>query len=577
MKKNNNALSPVISAILALLIVASTTGSILLWGIPYIESTNNRAIREDVGRQFDLIQNAVSYLARSTPGSVRINTLTATNGYVYVDDESDRVMIMYSYDEGYSFTVSGFDTCFLAGTKVLMADGSYKNIEDIDIGDLVLSYAKKTMEIMSCRVANVFRHLPEEMTDYYLVINNNLKVTPNHRFYSNGGWVCAGDLKIGDRLFCREQNMVYLTYSIEKVYKRETSFDLEVERCHNYFVSVVDGVDVLVHNSDEINVKYPGYGYHWKRGTTQTIEWIPEVSGTATITLERYGRDPTIIAPSYDITLGSYNWYIPLNQEIGDYTYRINISIIGTPSIYGLSSNFSIADIHEGIIYHETIPVAGGEGLISCSSGDSFTLDMITTQTTDRVEVYWLDYGKELEPPWTFDGAVCIDLYDGDYGFECFGSIWLLDSESLTYEPIIGGGDYKITLENGGIINSELGGSIVGSAPSIFEGTGIFSMQIIQMVASQPFLSTGGSGGFKIRVKNSLYMNNVREMDQVYNLRLQFYGDNAETWLDYFKDNYHFEETPDSNTLFYTPSDPLECPDGVWFTFSHSAVEISTI
>jgi len=576
MKKNNNALSPVISAILALLIVASTTGSILLWGIPYIESTNNRAIREDVGRQFDLIQNAVSYLARSTPGSVRINTLTATNGYVYVDDESDRVMIMYSYDEGYSFTVSGFDTCFLAGTRVLMADGSYKNIEDIDIGDLVLSYAKKTMEIMSCRVANVFRHLPEEMTDYYLVINNNLKVTPNHRFYSNGGWVCAGDLKIGDRLFCREQNMVYLTYSIEKVYKRETSFDLEVERCHNYFVSVVDGVDVLVHNSDAINVKSPGYGYHWKRGTTQTIEWTYNgaTAETVTIKLERYDRLTEDIG-TYDMPgSGSYqlNWNILLNQEVGNYTYQINISVTDTPSIYSLSSNFSIADIHEGIIYHETIPVAGGEGLISCSSGDSFTLDMITEQT-DRVEVYWFDYGKELEPPWTFDGAVCIDLYSASYGFECFGSIWLLDSESLTYEPATGGG-YKITIENGGIINSELGGSIVESAPSIFEGNGIFSMQIIQMVASQPFLSTGGSGGFKIRTKNYLYMNSVREMDQAYNLRLQFYGDNAKTWLDYFKHNYHFEGTTDSNTLFYTPSGN---PDGIWLTFSHSVVEISTI
>ncbi len=37
-------------------------------------------------------------------------------------------------------------TCFVAGTKVLMYDGSYKNIEDMEVGDYVLSWDEETGE-----------------------------------------------------------------------------------------------------------------------------------------------------------------------------------------------------------------------------------------------------------------------------------------------------------------------------------------------------------------------------------------------------------------------------------------------
>ena len=35
------------------------------------------------------------------------------------------------------------NTCLLAGTKISMADGSYKPIEDVKVGDLVKSFDEK--------------------------------------------------------------------------------------------------------------------------------------------------------------------------------------------------------------------------------------------------------------------------------------------------------------------------------------------------------------------------------------------------------------------------------------------------
>ena len=55
------------------------------------------------------------------------------------------------------------ESCFLAGTKVAMADGSYKNIEDVKVGDLVKTYDLEKRRIVEGRVTKVFHHSKDEM------------------------------------------------------------------------------------------------------------------------------------------------------------------------------------------------------------------------------------------------------------------------------------------------------------------------------------------------------------------------------------------------------------------------------
>jgi len=273
MKINNDAISPVVSVVVVLMIVISTMATIVFWGIPYIEQLKNSSKKEDFDKQFASIADTIDDLASSTAGDRRINPINVYDGSLQVEDANigDRTIVSYSQNSNYNFTVSGLDTCFLAGTKVLMADNSYKNIEEINTDDVVLSYDEQTKGIVTCRVTNAFHHAPEEMTNYYLVINNVLKVTPNHRFYSNGKWIQAGDLKVGDTLFIKAQNRNYIIQSIEKIYKKEQSYDLQVEQCHNYFVSIDDDVDVLVHNDND-----PDYIWvtpNWYENTDWFLLW----------------------------------------------------------------------------------------------------------------------------------------------------------------------------------------------------------------------------------------------------------------------------------------------------------------
>jgi hypothetical protein len=342
-----------------------------------------------------------------------------------------------------------------------------------------------------------------------------------------------------------------------------------------------DGIKNFTTILGGIEIVSPQYGDNWKRGTTHKIEWFygPQVTGTVYIAL--YGGPKGNVLSIVNVSIdnnggngaGSYNWGIRSDQSVGKFNYRIKITSNFDPSIYDYSDYFSIKELHERTVWNETISPLQvnpqGNVVVSLSCRVSFNLTMMEG-SIDKAEVYWLYYGGEINLC-SFSGAVQIDLYENG---SCFGTIIILDSDSLTYESQSDSGPYSTTIENGGLFYSDTNtNKYLQKSPPIYEGKHTFSMHAVQLVAS-PF-GAGGTGGFKIRMKTIVNINSVRETDYVYNLRLQFYGDNAEAWLDYFESNYDFEKqqsqpyhTPD--TLFYKPS-----ISKLWFTFAHSAIGVS--
>lgn len=139
-------------------------------------------------------------------------------------------------------TVKDKVTCFLAETKITMADDTYKNIENIQIGDLVKSYDPDTQMIVTTEVTRTFRHAAEEMADHYLIINNNLRVTPRHKIFVNNKWIIAGEIKIGDKILDINGKQVTVS-KIEKIYQKVPTYNFEVDQIHTYFAE-----DIVVHN-----------------------------------------------------------------------------------------------------------------------------------------------------------------------------------------------------------------------------------------------------------------------------------------------------------------------------------------
>ena len=132
--------------------------------------------------------------------------------------------------------------CFLPTTPITLADGTKKQIQNIQKGDKVLSYNLKNKKPVVSTVLNVFSHLEND----YLIVNNKIKVTPYHNMYINGEWKQIGNAKVGDYLMDYNGNKIKIK-SIKKVYAQKgvMVYDLEIANYHYYFAE-----GVLVHNSE---------------------------------------------------------------------------------------------------------------------------------------------------------------------------------------------------------------------------------------------------------------------------------------------------------------------------------------
>ena len=118
--------------------------------------------------------------------------------------------------------------CFLAGTQITMADGSFKNIEDIVVGDIVLSVDRYHSLTNGKRVSEVFHHTPDEMGDHYLIINGDLCVTPNHLLYINDVWKQAENVIVGDYMLGSDGERVDIV-TVEQVFESAPTFNFAVE------------------------------------------------------------------------------------------------------------------------------------------------------------------------------------------------------------------------------------------------------------------------------------------------------------------------------------------------------------
>ena len=128
--------------------------------------------------------------------------------------------------------------CFTKGTKVKTPLG-YATIESLKKGDLVKSYDTKVEAKVDSEVNETFLH---KNHDGYLVINGNIKTTSNHPFYSNGDWVDAGELSVGDKIL----HVDGLEHTIESIENYDDTIDvynIEVDGNHNYYAE-----NYLVHN-----------------------------------------------------------------------------------------------------------------------------------------------------------------------------------------------------------------------------------------------------------------------------------------------------------------------------------------
>lgn len=84
------------------------------------------------------------------------------------------------------------DECFPAGTPVSMADGTMRAIEDVQEGDVVLSFSEAGGNIVASRVAATMSSLSEGPLVRFRAGNKTVVCTFAHPILTDAGWLPAG-------------------------------------------------------------------------------------------------------------------------------------------------------------------------------------------------------------------------------------------------------------------------------------------------------------------------------------------------------------------------------------------------
>lgn len=158
---------------------------------------------------------------------------------VYASSDDGILSTYSSHENPEAMTDGGLGGCFKAGTKILMSDRTYKNIEDIKEGDTILT---KRSEFSGKLVAANVTGTVEHLVKGYLLINDDLAVTGEHVLFINGEWNLASNLKVGDSLLGKD-NEVIPVISIREVTEPAFVYNFEVEKYHTYIAN-----NIYVHN-----------------------------------------------------------------------------------------------------------------------------------------------------------------------------------------------------------------------------------------------------------------------------------------------------------------------------------------
>jgi hypothetical protein len=134
--------------------------------------------------------------------------------------------------------------CFPAGTPVAV-EGGYKNIEAIQVGDLVWSWHEETGNLALKPVTQTLRRDSDAIIELRLG-SDTVRATPEHPFWANGAWKQAGELVEGDELLRSDGQTMPVGEVTHHTEQPTTVYNFEVADWHTYLVS---WWMLVVHNS----------------------------------------------------------------------------------------------------------------------------------------------------------------------------------------------------------------------------------------------------------------------------------------------------------------------------------------
>lgn len=114
-----------------------------------------------------------------------------------------------------------FLCCVTGDTNILLSNGTYKQIKNINENDQVITVNQKSLDWNESKIFNHFTFMPEKLYELKSSLNNVIKATNDHPFLVstvNGNiWKDLIDLNIGDTLIMMNSDYTYYTTIVESI------------------------------------------------------------------------------------------------------------------------------------------------------------------------------------------------------------------------------------------------------------------------------------------------------------------------------------------------------------------------
>ena len=101
----------------------------------------------------------------------------------------------------YPVTITG-GGCLIEGTKIIMSDGTFRNIEVVKVDEFVMTENNPEKVIRTWNPETLENPNPECFRIYF-DDGTFIECSENHKFRKNGQWTEAKDLKKGEKIDCR--------------------------------------------------------------------------------------------------------------------------------------------------------------------------------------------------------------------------------------------------------------------------------------------------------------------------------------------------------------------------------------
>lgn len=181
------------------------------------------------------------------------------------------------------------DGCFTGDTQILMSDGTYKDIVDVQVGDIVKSFNTRTKEICNKKVLKKFYNGKKEFDEWNRIYTNEsryvynnssssrhmLNCTKNHKVLTENGWVESSSLCKNDEIYAynyilsksQEDFILGILLGDGWFVNRNTLCDNRKREIHyskvnkdNYEIMIEKSKKLFNFNNPSISKRKSGYG-----------------------------------------------------------------------------------------------------------------------------------------------------------------------------------------------------------------------------------------------------------------------------------------------------------------------------